>query len=213
MTIVDVSYPLLVSAVPRDHGYLLYAAISRVAPALHEAHWLGIHPLSGRLLDRDSLELGRGGSLRLRLPPERIADVLPLAGANLELAGRTATVGVPTIHPLVPAPSLDARLVVIKLTGTPRRRNDTIGREALDAAALEARYRAEIERQLGEMTIRKPFELCGRQRLAVAGRRIVGFSVRVSDLSADESLRLMESGIGGKRRMGCGLFRPTASKE
>jgi CRISPR/Cas system CSM-associated protein Csm4 (group 5 of RAMP superfamily) len=43
----------------------------------------------------------------------------------------------------------------------------------------------------------------------VAGRRILGYSVRVAELTLDESLILQERGLGGKRRMGCGVFRGT----
>jgi len=42
----------------------------------------------------------------------------------------------------------------------------------------------------------------------------VGYAVRVSGLSDEDSLKLQERGLGGKRRMGCGVFVPTLiSKE
>ena len=59
------------------------------------------------------------------------------------------------------------------------------------------------------MNMSGKLKLCGRQRIAVAGKRVVGFSVRVAELSPQGSLRLQEEGLGGKRAMGCGLFRPT----
>ena len=171
--------------------------------------WLGVHPLGGRPAHEDRLDTERGGSLRLRLPAERIADVLPLAGATLDVAGAAVLLGAPTIHSLVPAASLDARLVAIKLTRAPRHKNAALGRDTLDVEGFQTRYVAEIGRQLAALEIRKPFEIHGRRSLTVAGRRVVGFSVRVHSLTADESLRLLEHGIGGKRRMGCGIFRPT----
>jgi CRISPR-associated endonuclease/helicase Cas3 len=209
MPVVDVSFPLQIRSAPRDHGYILYGAISRTVPELHEAKWLGVHPLCGRPIDDNTLEMGRHARLRLRLPADKIPGVLPLAGATLNLFGLKAVVGVPTIHALAPAGSLDSRMVSIKLTSAPHRENSALGRETLDVAAFDARYKSEIERQLSAIEIHRPFQIRGRRCLTVAGRRVVGYSVRVTDLLQDESLRLQGVGIGGKRRMGCGLFRPT----
>ena len=39
-------------------------------------------------------------------------------------------------------------------------------------------------------------------------KEIVGFALRVEELTAEESIRLQEKGIGGRRRFGCGIFVP-----
>ncbi len=209
MPVVDVSFPLQIASAPRDHGYVLYSAISRTVPALHEAKWLAVHPLPGRLVDDDTLAMGRHARLRLRLPADKIPAVLPLAGTTLNLMGVKAVVGAPTIHALAPEASLDARMVAIKLTALPHRDNRELGRQTLDVDALRARYEAEIERQLTAIEIHRPFQIRGRRSITIAGRRVVGYSVRVTNLAEEESVRLQELGIGGKRRMGCGVFRPT----
>ena len=46
-----------------------------------------------------------------------------------------------------------------------------------------------------------------RKVITVGGQKVVGFSVRVSGLSDEASLALQERGIGGRRKMGCGVFR------
>jgi len=199
-------------SVPRDHGYALYGAICRAAPGLHEAPWLGVHPLGGKLVGDATLALGGGAHLRLRLPPERIVDVLSLAGARLDVGGASLLLGAPQVHALEPVASLDARLVAIKLTDAPHRTHPELARETLDVVAFAQRYTREIKRQLAEIGIEAPFELRGRRSLAVGGRRVVGYSVRVGGLTADQSLALQEKGIGGKRRMGCGMFRATRGR-
>ena len=209
MTTVDLSFPVLGERVPRDHGYPLYGALCRAVGALHGAAWLGVHPLSGTQVDAGTLQLGRRSQLRLRLPADRIGAVLPLAGARLEVSGSSLRLGAPSVHALVPAASLDARMVAIKLTAAPRRRNEELGRDALDVTGFAERYAAEIKRQLEAIGIGSPFELRGRRSVTVGGRRVVGYSVRVIGLGADESIALQEKGIGGKRRMGCGVFRVT----
>ncbi|NJN00113.1 MAG: type I-MYXAN CRISPR-associated protein Cas6/Cmx6, partial [Phormidesmis sp. RL_2_1] len=35
---------------------------------------------------------------------------------------------------------------------------------------------------------------------------VVGFSLIVTDLNAEDSIKLQINGIGGKHRMGCGIF-------
>jgi len=63
--------------------------------------------------------------------------------------------GAPTIHSLVPAASLDARLVAIELTRAPHHANPALERETLDVAAFQERYTSEIERQLAALEIRQ----------------------------------------------------------
>lgn len=128
MPIVEVCFPIQLRSIARDHGYILFSAISRAVPVLHVAKWLGVHTLEGRIVDEGVLDLGRRPHLRLRLPAEGIVEVLPLSGAVLEIAGSRAVVGAPTVYPLNPSSSVDARMVAIKLTRAPHREN------ALEAA-------------------------------------------------------------------------------
>jgi CRISPR-associated protein Cas6 len=209
VTTVDLSFPVTGDRIPRDHGYALYAALSRAVPALHGSPWLGVHPLSATLVDKVHLQLGPRSKLRLRLPAARIVAVLPLAGMTLDVAGCELRLGAPSLHQLVPAASLDARLVAIKLTKAPRLLVGDLERGTLDMSGFAERYVSEIKRQLVSLGVDRPFELRGRRSVTVGGRRIVGYSVRVMGLSADQSISLQETGIGGKRRMGCGVFRGT----
>lgn len=194
---------------PLDHGYFLYAAISHRLAHLHGARWLGVHPLSGQRVDAALLALGPRPELRMRIPVEQIPAVLPLVGCTLDVAGHPLMVGAPTIRVLNPSRSLDARLVVIKITEVVRRHNSQIEREAIDVKQLEVRFLVEAKRQLARLQVAGDVAVTGRRSLRVGGRRVVGFSVRVVGLSDGGSIRLQEEGLGGKRTMGCGIFRPT----
>jgi CRISPR-associated protein Cas6 len=114
------------------------------------------------------------------------------------------TLGAPVIHSLASVAALDARLVVIRFTGGLSK--------PFDREAFDARFVAEAHRQLVKHEIRGDIELCGRQSVRVGGQRIVGHSVRVIGLSPDDSLKLQIRGLGGKRAMGCGIFRPARIK-
>ncbi len=135
--------------------------------------------------------------------------MLPLVGCNLDVAGHPLMVGVPSIRSLGPCRSLDARLVLIKITRLARRHNAELEREAIDVKQFEIRFLAEAGRQLTRQGVAGEVSLTGRRNMKVAGRRVVGFSVRVTGLSDLDSIRLQEQGLGGKRTMGCGIFRPT----
>lgn len=208
MNHVDLAFSLRGNLIPRDHGYALYGALSRALPELHEAKWIGVHSIDARRLGKNTLALRPRGTLTLRVPVERIGTCLPLAGKTLDITGNAVTIGVPTAHPLVPAPTLDARLVVIKLT-------DGIQGElaSFDAARFKARFEEAARRQLERLGITATLETCGRSSITVGGRRVLGCAVRVSGLTPEQSLALQTHGLGGKRTMGCGIFRPARARE
>jgi CRISPR-associated protein Cas6 len=47
-----------------------------------------------------------------------------------------------------------------------------------------------------------------RRVVRIRGKAITGYGVYVSGLNDEDSLKLQAMGIGGRRRMGCGLFVP-----
>lgn len=208
MPTVDLSFPLTGNTVPLDHGYRLYAAVTTRLPDLHGARWLGMHPIGGQIID-DQIQLVQGSDLKMRLPSEEITAVLALAGSRLSIGQSVITLGAPSIRPLIPAAALDARLVLLKLTQPPVRENDELQRTVLDNDAIADRYRAELTRQLHAMEVTADVELCGRRAITIKGKRLLGYSVRLTGLDADASLRVQERGLGGRRALGCGLFRPT----
>ena len=201
---VDMSFPIRGTTVPRDHGYALYGALSRAIPAVHGADWIAIHGIAAKQADA-TLTFERAGRLRIRVPSDRIGELLVLAGSSIEVAGHRVEIGVPTVHPLLPAAILDARLVVIRLTGgIPK---------PFDNEAYERRFLAEARRQLAALGTTGELVISGRQCLRVGGQRVIGCSVRVGGLSSDDSIKLQIEGIGGKRTMGCGVFRPARIKQ
>lgn len=200
---IDLAFPLSGERVPIDHGYPLYSALSVALPSLHEARWLGVHPLSGKAED-DALVLTPHSRLTLRIPLSRLSHVLSLTGHTLTVAGANLRLGAPQVFQLETRACLDARLVLIRLTDPVLPKN-----EAATESRFAKRFQEEARRQLDRLGIGGDLTLHGQRRITVAGQRLLGFSVRVNGLSAEESLALQVHGLGGKRRMGCGVFRPT----
>jgi CRISPR-associated protein Cas6 len=50
-----------------------------------------------------------------------------------------------------------------------------------------------------------------RRVMNIKDKRIVGYALRIVGLTAEESIRLQETGLGGRRRMGCGIFLPVGA--
>lgn len=199
-THVDLVFPVRGTTVPRDHGYALYGALSRALPALHGADWLGVQGILGRLVGPEMIGLQPAGALRLRVPTDKIAMLLALAGTTLDVQGSAIRLSAPAVQVLKPTAALDARLVVIRLT----RGID----EPFDRVAFNERFAAEARRQLARLGVAGELTLRGRGSIRVGGQRIIGHAVGVSGLSAEHSLILQVHGLGGKRTMGCGMFRP-----
>ena len=45
------------------------------------------------------------------------------------------------------------------------------------------------------------------------GKTLVGYGVKITDLNEKDSISLQEQGIGGKHKMGCGVFMPMRKKQ
>ncbi|MBI4517494.1 MAG: type I-MYXAN CRISPR-associated protein Cas6/Cmx6 [Deltaproteobacteria bacterium] len=191
---VDLCFRMTGSGVLLDHGYALYAALSRVLPAFHEAKWLGVHPLTGLRIGNE-LKLAGRSRLRLRLPADRIREVLPLAGKPLDVNGAVLRIGVPEVRALTPAATLRARLVNIK------------GFQEAEP------FREAAQRQLDALGIKGQLVVGRRRVIRIKDKTVVGFQAMVSELTAEESITLQERGLGGRRRMGCGIFVPVHGAE
>lgn len=199
---IDLAFPLLGPSLPTDHGYELYGALSRLLPALHDGLACRVGPVRGTYAGGGLLHLDqRHSRLRLRLAPEGIVQVLALAGRAIEVTGHHLRIGVPQVSALVPATALAARLVTIKGFTEPagflaaaRRQLDALGVAGTAGIPL-------VETGTHEGKPR-------RRVLRIKDKKVVGFPLRVTGLTADESIRLQESGLGGRSKMGCGFFLP-----
>lgn len=201
MAVIDLSFVLVGTAIPLDHGYPLFSALCRIVPGLHGDRRVGVHPIRGRQTGPGKLALDERSRLKVRLPAEEIAPYIAIAGKELDLAGHRLRVGIPQVQALLPAANLAARLVTFH--------------HAMDAESFETDVRRELTRmEIGatpELVPGTRPEHLGepvRRVIQIKDRRIVGFPLRVIGLTASESIRLQEEGLGGRRRMGCGIFAP-----
>jgi CRISPR-associated endonuclease/helicase Cas3 len=194
---INVTFPIQGDKLSADHAFALYSAITKVLPDLHGTSWLAVEMISGIPWDKGMIALPRkGATLHLRIPADKFAFVLPLAGKRLEIEGHTLRVGIPNARPLTPASSVYARIVTIK--------NHTEPETFLEAA------KQKLKQHGINATLELPRDGRTRTRriVTIHDKKVVGFSLVAHGLSDDDSIKLQTIGLGGRRAMGCGIFNP-----
>ncbi len=193
----ELSFELIGRRLPGDHSYGLYSALSQLCPALHKADDITIRAIAGTPKEKGLIALNRNSRLYLRLPPEKVSWFNPLAGRCLTIGNYSLKLGMAHLSFLQPASQLRARLVLIRGFQDPN--------AFLDAAI----------RQLKTLSIQGQVRLLPdqegnprRKTLKIKRHTLVGYGMDVSRLSSQDSLRLQIFGIGGKQKMGCGVFVP-----
>jgi len=114
---IEVDFPVHGDAIPLDHGYALYAALSRLAsvgPWLHGTDAVAIHPIRGNYAGKGLLKLSAKSRLRLRLPAACLPQILILAGKRVEIDGHPVRIGVPQTTLLRPTTALYAHMVTTR---------------------------------------------------------------------------------------------------
>jgi CRISPR-associated protein Cas6 len=212
--IVDVGFRVSGSTIPTDHGFPLYSAVTDLMPALHgDSIPYALHPIRGRQLPGRELALMPHSEVAFRLDHELIPSVLSLAGKTLRVGRSTLTLGVPAVRSLHPSTALQSRLVVIKGFMEPetflnavRRQLADLGIQATPGLVLRRSERAaEGRTSAGKATPIK-------RTIRIHDKNVVGFAVGVEGLSAEESIKLQEVGLGGRRRFGCGVLVPWTTR-
>ncbi|MDY7022926.1 MAG: type I-MYXAN CRISPR-associated protein Cas6/Cmx6 [Cyanobacteriota bacterium] len=194
---VELKYPIFGCAIPFKYGYPLYGGICRKFPVIHDLNTLSILPIYGKPEFPNLLHLTDNSQLCLRLPSNQVPFVYRLAGKTLNLNEYKIRLGLPESQLLTPYHCLYSRLIIIRGFDQPQAFLDAAKRQ-LDQRNITATLKL-ITRPEGEPI---------RRVLEVKGKTLVGYGVQISDLTDDDSISLQEKGIGGKHKMGCGVFVP-----
>ena len=212
---LDLLFAVRGRSLPTDHGYQLFAAASHLAPAFHDKD-AGVQfgAITGTYAGGCRILLDKLSRWRVRIPDERIRDVLALAGKSLRIGDDEIVLGVPSVATLIPAPALVARIVTFKAS-QPRDRARSI--DEPNRFLEVVRKKLEILGLKGEplLPLISTGERVGqpqRRVVRVKGKKMIGFSLIIEGLNSEESIKLQESGLGGRLRMGCGFFGPYRSR-
>jgi CRISPR-associated protein Cas6 len=185
---------------PAEHAHALSQALHQALPWLEEEERVGVHPIYGaesgngwqRPEDPDApIYLSRRQKMTLRVPQERVEDILQLSGQTLEIDDYTLTVGEGKTRLLSDLPTLFARNVATE--------------PGLDEDAFLARVAEEL-REL-DIQVKKMMASIERDIRTPAGP-VHTRGLMLADLKPEDSVRLQEEGLGPHRKLGCGLFIP-----
>jgi CRISPR-associated protein Cas6 len=194
---VELSFGVIGETLPADHGYGLYSAIAHLCPQVHEQKGLSILTIAGIPDRKGKIFLTERSHLRIRLPYDCMPMVYHLAGKQLTIGSHSIRLGIPQIFMLRSGSRLRARIVTIKNHQEPE---SFLGAARLQLDALGV---------VGEAIV--PLDVEGkpaRRTIKIKTYSVVGFGLEVSNLSEEDSIKLQISGLGGKHRMGCGVFVP-----
>lgn len=217
MLTIDLSLAIKGTTIPLDYSYALFGALSRIVPQIHGDRRIGVHPIRGIRREPKRLTLVPQSRLRLRMPSDEISTYLALVGTGLDLDGSRVMIGFPRvirgpegrgrpeaavrIETLRPAVEVWSRLVTLGQIREPGAFEESLRRQlaGLGVAAEPSFLPSTDPRGRGGPE---------RRVLRIKGRKVIGFPIRISGLTAEESLTVQEYGLGSRRRMGCGLFVP-----
>ncbi|MEO1767629.1 type I-MYXAN CRISPR-associated protein Cas6/Cmx6 [Thiobacter aerophilum] len=190
--VTDVQFELKGRGLPQDHGLLLYRALRELAPWIAQEDLLAIHPIQGADVGGGRLMLNRRAKLVIRVPRERVEDILQLSGRSFELAGERFQIGAGKVRPLTLHTPLYAHLVT---TGS----------------ADEKAFADDIIRLLDELKVDTRFILGRRQALTTERGTEYGYSVMLHGLPIEHAIMIQQRGLGTNRKLGCGIFIPHKS--
>ena len=187
---VDLGFALEGVDLPRDHRRALAEAIDQALPWFAGLPGAAIHQLKLSAGNGPLGLLSGRTRLTLRLTRQRVADAAALSGSTLQVADRRLRVGALLRRELLPHGTLYAHLVAAD--------------DADEIAFLRA---MDAELQALGVACRP---ICGLHQVVEAGA-LQGFSLMLDGLATAASLRVLASGLGAHRRLGCGVFVPHRS--
>lgn len=194
---VELSFRVFGTAIPVEHGHYLYSAISHAHPKLHLPDVkVAIHSINGRVDKIHKLiRLNQESFLKVRVASSLISMVYPLANQQLAIGKNQIRLGIPEIAFLTPCKDLYSRITVIE------------GYQDVTAFLQAA------QRQLDNLGIQGKLRIAVRKDGSVKRKTIkigqyviTGFGLEIEDLPEEDSIKLQTYGLGGKQKMGCGIF-------
>lgn len=200
--ILDLSFAIQCKQLPLDHAWSLSQAIHAALPWFHEEDVTGVHTIhvaesgNGWMRPEDGehqmLLPSRRTRMALRIPKHRLADAHTLTGKTLEIDGHPLTVGDAREKSLINASVIFARYVLSDM--------DEAEPDFLQRMAKEVRTIADFK-------VKKM--MCGKSNTINTPEGILHTRhLMIADLDNDPSIRLQQYGLGGGRKLGCGLFLP-----
>jgi len=184
---IDMVFDLDGSSVPEGYPFALWSEVVRCLPWMKDEENAGILPLRGAASGANTL-LSKRTKLVLRVPKERAAQAVQLAGQQLNIDGSILSVGKCKERQLQAATTLHSYLVESNLD--------------------EIEFLADMKKKLQSMDISCNLICDKHRKVRGVKQSFSGFGLVLHDLKPLASLEIQRLGLGGARHFGCGIFVP-----
>lgn len=181
---IELTFPVFGDRIPSDHNYALYSALVHRSPDLKDIDWQ-LRTIAGIPQGEGVIKIGEKSRLKIRCGLEQVHHFLPL---TLKLGRWHVELGTPIASEITLSSELHSRIVVIKGSETPES------------------FRRSLLKQLPPGTVAT---LGDRKKIKIKRFTVIGFEVFAH---TESPKTLLEQGLGGKRKMGCGFFEQTIDK-
>jgi len=192
--VVDLRWPVMGDRLPVGHNYRLYSALIAQEPALKSIPWQLV-TITGVPDRADWIKLGRSSEMGIRCA---VADLHLFSGLDnqiIRIGQHLLQLGELHGKSIEPVGQLRSRLVTIKSLFTCR--------------VDKFQFGVVLGKQLQKLGVDAMPTLLDRNTVKIKDTTVVGYGVSFSVLTPKDSLTLQSLGVGGRRRMGCGVFLPS----
>ncbi len=200
--ILDLSFAIRCKQLPLDHAWALSQAVHAALPWFQDEDVAGVHTIhvaesgNGWLRPEDTenqmLLPSRRTRMSLRIPKHRLVDTQILTGKTLDVDGYPLILGDAKEKTLVNSSVVFARYVLS---------------DAHEEEPVFLQRMAKEIHEIADFKVKKM--MCGKSNtINTPQGPLHTRHLMVADLDNDPSIRLQQYGLGGGRKLGCGLFMP-----
>ena len=197
----ELSFSVNCRELPYDHAYELSSEILNLIPQIKNDKRNSIQTLHGPMSgngwvrpDSENIPLSKRAKLMMRINKNQIDDIKDIEGKEIKLFGNSLKIGVSKVKNFLIVKDLFCRFVIS------------------DNKISEDDFLEKIQMELRNFNVNIKKALCGKSMtINFAKKTVYTRSLMIADLSKEESLKLQEEGVGGKKLYGCGIFLPHKS--
>lgn len=182
---IEINFQVQGAGICSQHGYWLYSAITSQIPIAKQLEWQ-LSSITGQRLSNHSIKLNPNSRFLIRTSVKNSPIFCQLESVLIHQT--RLTIINKSINPIVPKNKLTAQTVVIKGKIEPQ--------EFIRSAQFQL-SRKQIEGQL---------LLINRKTFKIKKQSIVGYRCQFHPSTDSDSIKLQQLGLGGRNKMGCGVF-------
>jgi len=188
--IVDLKFDIAGKRFPCDHGYKLYAALCARMPELKAASF-ALLPVRGvKTQGRSNLQLTPRSRLGVRTDTDTAAQIaFHFMNSALRIGDNTFRLGEATAYPLVPGTRHRAQMVTVR-----NHEHDT-----------PAEFEQHLRSRLLDCGLDVGVTAQKATYMHIHKHPVTGYTC-LFDSDINTSVALQECGVGGRRKMGCGVI-------